>query len=70
MELHITKEDLNNNHGNGGLEIYIPGVMANPTDAPGKDCPIIVEYYRGKVLVHVWDGEENATTITLTNKEN
>ena len=68
MQLHLTKEDLNNNHGNGGLEIYFPGVLANPTDVPGKECPIFIEYHNGSVLVHVWDGKEDPTTITLTNR--
>jgi hypothetical protein len=70
MQLRLTKEDLNNNQdkSSGGLEISIPGVLANPTDAPGKECPIFIEYYEGKVLVHVWDGKEDPTTITLTNR--
>ena len=72
MQLRITKEDINNNHGNGGLEISILGVVGNPTEDPGKECPIFIEYYKGKVLVHVWDGigsvKEDATTITLTNR--
>ena len=63
MQLRLTKEELNK-----GLEISIPGVLANPTDEPGKECPIFIEYYEGKVRVHVWDRKENPTTIILTNR--
>jgi hypothetical protein len=68
MQLHLTKKELDNNSGSGGLEIYIPSVIASPTDAPDKKCPIFIEYYEGQIHVRVWDGKEDPTTITLTNR--
>jgi hypothetical protein len=68
MQLRLTKENLDNHDGNGGLEISIPGLQELPGSIYGKECPIFIEYYEGKVLIHVWDGKEDPTTITLTNR--
>jgi hypothetical protein len=68
MELNLTKEDINNNRGAGGLGIHIQGVLGSPADPELNTCPIFIEYYQEKVLVHIWDGKEDPTTITLTNK--
>ena len=63
MELKITKEEIDNNEGGGGLEIRVPGFKANP-ECP-DDGQIFIEYYEGKVRVHVWNGDQNPITTEI-----
>ncbi len=64
MKLTIHKNNLNNDKGNGGLEINIPGCKGNPTDADGNG-QIFIEHIQGKVLVHVWNDKEDPKTLTI-----
>ena len=64
MKIFLNKEDLEND-GDGGLEIVIKGCVGNPTDVPPNNAVIFVERYIGNVLVHIWNGEQDPTTITL-----
>lgn len=63
MELKITKEEIDNNEGSGGLEIKVPGFKANP--ACPDDGQIFIEYYEGKVRIHVWNGDQNPITTEI-----
>jgi hypothetical protein len=64
MKMKFSKKDLIN-EGSGGLEIKIEGCPGDPTeDEPGTS--LFIEYYEGKVQVHVWDGRgQDCQTITL-----
>ena len=64
MKLQVTKKDLTN-QGSGGLEIKIKNCPGDPTeDEPGTS--VFIEYYEGKVQVHVWDGnQQDCQTIIL-----
>lgn len=64
MKMQFTKDELSNK-GAGGLEIKINGCPGDPTeDEPGTS--VFIEYYEGKVQVHVWDGtKQDCDTIVL-----
>jgi hypothetical protein len=64
MKFKFTKEELTY-EGAGGLEIKIEGCPGDPTDTdPGT--VVFIEYYEGKVLVHVWDGtKQDCDTLEL-----
>jgi len=47
----------------GGVEINIEGYRANP--ACPDDGQIWLEIFEGKLQVHVWNGNEEPTTIEL-----
>ncbi len=59
----VSKEEIDNNGGGGGIEIKIPGFKGNP------QCPhegqIFIEYYEGKIAVHVWNGDADPETIKI-----
>ena len=61
--LELLPKNLDNNKGGGGLEIRVPGFKGNP------ECPdeaqIFIEYYEGKLRVHVWNGEADPNTVEL-----
>lgn len=61
--LTITKEDLENNKGGGGLEIRIPEFEGDPESPDAGQ--IFIEYYKGKIRVHVWKGYSEPTTTEL-----
>lgn len=65
MQVKLKKKDLLK-----GVEIYIPGVLANPVDDPKDPNPIYIESYKGKILVHIWNGEQDPATIELKQKKN
>lgn len=50
MKLTVTKEQLAHP---GGLEIAVAGFAG---DGGVKPTQVFIEYYEGKLLVHVWDG--------------
>ena len=61
----LTQKDLGKgDEGQGrGLEINIQGLKGNPADG----CSVWIEYFEGKVQLHVWtNNEQNPQTITLT----
>jgi hypothetical protein len=66
MKLELVTKNLDNNAGGGGLEILVPGFKGNP------ECPdeaqIFIEYYEGKLRVHVWNGDPDPTTVELEEK--
>ena len=64
MKMKFTMQELDNK-GSGGLEIKIEGCPGDPTeDEPGMS--LFIEYYEGKVQVHVWDGtQQDCQTIIL-----
>jgi hypothetical protein len=53
MQIKLDKKDLMN-----GVEIVIPGTIGNPAD------PI----YEGKILVHIWNGDQDPVTTELKTK--
>jgi hypothetical protein len=65
----ISRKDLKNDEGSGGLEIYIPGVLGDPSDGSDVPCSVFIEEYEGKVWVRIWDGKQDPTSICLTDKE-
>ncbi len=65
-EIEMTKEDLDNNKGGGGLSIKVPGFKANPA-CPG-DGQIFIEYYENKIRVHVWNGDQDPITTEIEEK--
>jgi hypothetical protein len=67
MKITPTRKELNNNKGGGGLEICIPDVKGDPTDANAVPCSIFIEEYEGDVWVRIWDGEQDPQSIKLTN---
>lgn len=59
MKLTLQKEHLDPNSG-GGLEIAVSGFAG---DSGAQPVQIFVEWYGGKLAVHVWDGtSSNANT--------
>jgi len=62
-KLTIQKDVLNNNAGGGGLEIKVPGFKNNP-ESP-EEGQIFIEFYDGKLRVHVWNGEQNPITTDI-----
>ncbi len=49
-----------------GLEIGIKGFRGDPTAADGQPTQVCIEFYEGKLKVHVCDGaSEDAQTITI-----
>lgn len=66
MRLTISKEQLSDP---SGLEIVIEGCVGNPADAPPNNAVVFIERYIGNVLVHIWNGEQDPTTITLREVE-
>ena len=69
VKQQIGRKELKNDKGGGGLEIYIPGVLGDPSDSSDVPCSIFIEEYDGKIWVRVWDGQQDAQSICLTNKE-
>ena len=69
--IEVTKEMLENPDGsfcNGGVEINIAGYKRNP--ACPDDGQIWLEMYEDKLQVHVWNGDQNPTTITFEKEKN
>lgn len=67
IRLSLSKKQLDNSEGSGGLEITLPDCIGNPQEAtPGT--AIFLEYYNGHYQVHVWDGTQN-DPITIQFKE-
>ena len=54
--LKLRRSQLDNNKGSGGLEIGVFGHKGDPCDANPAPCQIFLEWYEGKLQLHVWDG--------------
>jgi hypothetical protein len=69
IRMSLSKKQLDNNKGSGGLEITIKDCIGNPQEKePGTS--IFLEYYQGKFQVHVWDGtQQDPTTIVLKKRK-
>lgn len=65
-QITVTLADLDNNNGGGGLEIIIPGTIANTQDS--LHCPVFIEYYEGKLRLLVWNNTQDPdiTELILT----
>lgn len=63
MQIKLGKRDLKK-----GVEILIPGTLANPADPKGFNCPIYIELYEGHILVHIWNGDQDPVTTVLKRK--
>jgi len=53
IDAHI----LDNNEGNGGMEIRVNGYKSNP-ECPGE-AQIFIEIYEGKLRVITWNGKSD-----------
>lgn len=51
-----------------GLEIAVPGFLANPTDGTTAPAQIFVEIYEGRLQVHVWAGDEDPSTTVIIER--
>ena len=63
MRMTISRGQLDNNEGGGGLEIKVPGFKNNP--AAPDDGQIFIEFYEGKLRVVVWKGKEEPEIIEV-----
>ena len=63
MQIKLGKRELKK-----GVEIIIPGTLANPADPVDTNCPIYIELYEGHILVHIWNGDQDPNTIELKVK--
>jgi len=61
--IELAIEDIDNNKGGAGLEIRVPGFKGSP-ESP-DDGQIFIEYYEGKVRVHVWNGDQDPITTEI-----
>ena len=55
-KLTLTKQSLEK----GAFEISVIGCIGDPVDP--AHTAIVIEYYEGKVRVHVWNGKQDPTT--------
>ena len=63
ISLDVPQEVLDNNAGGGGLCIKVPGFKNNP--ASPEEGQIFIEFYDGKLRVHVWNGEQDPVTTDI-----
>lgn len=61
MDITIDKHQLVEHHG--GLSISIPGFKGNPAEV--EPSQVYIEYYEGKLLVHIWRGEQDPETLEI-----
>jgi len=65
MRLELRPEQISGEKGNG-LEIGVPGFNSSPADAEDHPSQVYIEFYEGKLAVHVWDGSgEDPQTIRI-----
>ena len=62
-KITLSQKDLDNNNGNGGLEIYIKGAAGNPQEDPG--CVAFIEYYKGELRICIWDNTQDPQVIPI-----
>lgn len=67
MKLELTRKQLDSTKKDGGLNIFIPRVLGDPTYESKIPCPIFIEEHKGEILIHIWDGKEDPITVVLTN---
>jgi hypothetical protein len=71
IRLQLSLKDLDTNNEGGGLEIVIPGVIGDPTIHSDwtaesiKGSPIFLEYNKGRLMLRVWNGQEDPQTIEI-----
>jgi len=58
-KLVFTKEELSTPNG---IAIQIMGFKGNPADKEDVE-QIYIEYYEGKILVHVWNGKQDLVHV-------
>jgi hypothetical protein len=63
IQTTIPPADLNNDNGGGGLEIRVPGYKNSSEDPHGAQ--IFIEEYQKKLRVHVWNGNDDPTTVEI-----
>ena len=66
-QIELSMKDVDNNKGGGGFSIKIPGFKANP--ACPDDGQVFIEFYDGKLRVHVWNGDQDPTSIIIDKEE-
>ena len=62
-KITLTHNDLDNNNGGAGLEVYIEGATGNPAEDPG--CVLFIEYYEGELRVCIWDNTQDPKIIPI-----
>lgn len=67
--IETTLTELNNDLGNGGLEIVIPGTLADPTADPKNSIPVFIEYYKGELRLLLWNGNIDPEVYTIDLKK-
>ena len=66
-QLEISLKDLDNNDGDGGLEILIPEALSSPEN---EGIPIFIEYFKGQLRLLVWNGEKDPEIVNINLKGN
>lgn len=62
MKITFSRNELDSNNG-GGLEIAVAGFQGDTGKNPVQ---IFVEWYNGKLAVHLWDGSsEDAKSFVI-----
>lgn len=64
MRLEIEPRQIDQQRGLG-LEIGVKGYKGDRNDLEGRETQVFIEYYDGKVQVHVWTGESEGPTHTI-----
>ena len=65
----LSKDEINTLECGSGLIIGIEGFKGNPVDAQGIYEQIYIEYWEGKIRIHVWNGEQDAKTLEIDKLE-
>lgn len=65
MKILLSKEEIATLECGQGLIIGIDGFKGNPADADGINEQIYIEYWEGKICIHVWNGEQDPKTLEL-----
>ena len=63
--LELTPQDIEYGEGKA-IWIRVKGFKGNPEDAEEERTQIVLEFYRGKLQIHTWSGEqEDPKTIQI-----
>lgn len=67
MRIEVDKEEIKTNEAAHGIEIAVRGFQGDAGSVPAQ---VFVEFYNGKLAVHVWDGSsEDAQTFVIQPQE-
>lgn len=66
--IKVTLKELDNNEGNGGLEINIPGTLGDPSADPKNPIPLFIEYYKGELRLLLWNGDTDPEVYKIDLK--